>query len=73
MSRIEQFPGNILGHVLCMSPSKLLSIRRKPVSPSTITIKLNGDVYQRVVEAAASSQQSVVEWIQDMCHTATID
>jgi hypothetical protein len=27
----------------------------------------------RVVEAATSSQQTVVEWIQDMYHTATID
>jgi hypothetical protein len=44
----------------------------KPDKKAIITIELPAADYKRVVEAAEYSEQSVTEWIETMCHTATI-
>lgn len=60
-------------HIRWMPPLGQPPTPNKPRAETAITVRLNRQDYERVVEAAAYSQQTVVEWIQDMCHTATID
>jgi hypothetical protein len=43
---------------------------RKP-QRNLVTIQLSREDYQRVLDAALSSGQTVSEWIEDMCRVAT--
>ncbi len=38
-----------------------------------VTVELTPEDYKRVVAAAKRSHQTVKEWIESMCHTATQD
>jgi hypothetical protein len=55
-----------------MAPSKRHLSPLNPEQNAIITIELSQAVYGRVVEAAAYSKQSLTEWVESMCDTATI-
>jgi hypothetical protein len=55
-----------------MTPDKKLYSPHSPDSTAVITIELSAVVYKRVAAAAKYSEQSVIEWVETMCDTATI-
>jgi hypothetical protein len=68
-----QLSGLYCATLLTMAPStKLFNDSFKPTITTAITIRLGKDDYRRIAAAAARSYLTVVEWIEETCHTAAM-
>jgi len=72
VSNLVQKPRLALTDSASMGTVELTSAApaRKP-QRNLVTIQLSREDYQRVLDAALSSGQTVSEWIEDMCRVAT--